>query len=217
MSDNLKILALRLNAFAKRLKTQSLPPDLIKEIETALHAWEEKTGEASPKDKSTKAKNTVQPPKPQPPLDAPSGATYHIWSDGSCSPNPGKGGWGAILEVNGERRELAGASPTSTNNIMEMTGAIEALRQTPEGAEVHVTTDSQYVKNGITQWIHGWKKRGWRKADGDPVLNQDQWKALDQLTQKRKVTWAWIKGHSGHAENERCDELANQARLSLGE
>jgi ribonuclease HI len=95
-----------------------------------------------------------------------------------------------------------------------MTAAIEALRSTPEGAAVVVTTDSQYVKNGITRWIHAWKRKGWRKADGGAVLNQPLWRELDTLATARRVEWAWIKGHSGHAENERCDELAGQARLA---
>ena len=138
-----------------------------------------------------------------------------IWCDGSCAPNPGAGGWGTIVEAHGDRLELSGASPKSTNNIMEMTAAIEGLKQTSPGSRVHITTDSQYVKNGITQWIKGWKRRGWRKADGEPVLNKELWQALDVLTAERNVKWAWVRGHTGHPENERCDELANQARKGL--
>ncbi len=157
--------------------------------------------------------------EPSPRQAAEGGATggpiIRIWSDGSCSPNPGVGGWGAILEMDGARRELSGASPRSTNNMMEMTAAIEALRKTPPGSEVEVTTDSQYLKNGITRWISGWKRRGWRKADGEPVLNRELWETLDGLAAGRRVRWRWTRGHAGHAENERCDELANQARREL--
>ena len=112
------------------------------------------------------------------------------------------------------REELSGGAPESTNNIMEMTAAIEALRRTPEGAVVRITTDSQYVKNGITEWIDGWKRKGWRKADGGAVLNQQLWRELDALASARRVEWAWVKGHSGHPENERCDVLANEARVA---
>lgn len=145
-----------------------------------------------------------------------SSSAFHIWSDGSCSPNPGPGGWGAIIEQDGRREELSGHHPASTNNIMEMTAAIEALRRTPPGAHVALTTDSLYVKDGITKWIVAWKRKGWRKSDGKPVLNQEQWRLLDELVQSRKVTWHWVRGHVGHPENERCDELANAARKKLG-
>ncbi len=163
-------------------------------------------------------------PSPRPPPEPPAkhgaeggapGAPIRIWSDGSCSPNPGVGGWGAILEMEGVRHELSGASPRSTNNIMEMTAAIEALRKTPPRSRVEVTTDSQYLKNGITRWISTWKRRGWRKADGEPVLNRGLWETLDRLAAERRVRWRWTRGHSGQTENERCDELANQARREL--
>jgi|SRR5579863_3189531 len=145
----------------------------------------------------------------------PAASPIRIWSDGSCSPNPGPGGWGAIVERDGQRTELLGGAPGTTNNIMEMTAAIEALKHTPAGANVIVTTDSQYLQLGITQWIAGWKRKGWRKADGKPVLNQDQWRALDELVRERHVSWEWVRGHTGHPENERCDELARQGRESL--
>ena len=141
--------------------------------------------------------------------------TIRIWSDGSCAPNPGPGGWGAIIERDGHRQELHGGHADTTNNIMEMTAAIEALKHTPEGAHVIVTTDSQYLQLGITQWMPGWKRKGWRKADGKPVLNQAQWLALDALVSGRKVTWEWVRGHSGHPENDRCDELARMGRQAL--
>lgn len=134
-----------------------------------------------------------------------------IWTDGSCKGNPGPGGWGAIIRSGGDEQELFGADRQTTNNIMEMTGAMKALEATPEGSKIRLTTDSQYVINGITKWINGWKKKGWKKADGNPVLNQEVWKALDQATSKRKVEWVWVKGHAGHEENERVDDLAREA------
>lgn len=143
------------------------------------------------------------------------GGNIRIWGDGSCAPNPGPGGWGAIIDWGNRREELCGAEPRSTNNIMELTAMIQSLRHTAPGSRVHMSTDSQYVKNGITQWIHAWKRKGWRKADGQPVLNQELWRALDGLCAERRVQWTWVRGHSGHPENERCDELANEARLSL--
>lgn len=140
---------------------------------------------------------------------------YTVWCDGSCSPNPGPGGWGAIIDNGGERRELSGASPSTTNNIMEMSAAIAALEKIPAGASVHITTDSRYVMDGITQWLAGWKRKGWRKSNGEPVLNRSYWEKLEALQKKHTVEWAWVRGHSGHPENERCDELANEARKAL--
>jgi len=139
-----------------------------------------------------------------------------IWSDGSCAPNPGPGGWGAIIERDGQREEAFGGEPDTTNNIMEMTAAIEALRRTPPGAHVTITTDSQYLQLGISQWMKAWKRKNWRKSDGKPVLNQAQWKELDALVGERHVSWAWVPSHTGHPENERCDELARIGRTALG-
>ena len=143
------------------------------------------------------------------------GADYTVWCDGSCSPNPGPGGWGAIIDNGAERREISGASPSTTNNIMEMSAAIAALEAIPEGASVHITTDSRYLMDGITRWLAGWKKKGWRKSNGAPVLNRQYWEKLEALQKKRTLEWAWVRGHSGHPENERCDELANEARLAI--
>ncbi len=134
-----------------------------------------------------------------------------IFTDGACSGNPGIGGWGAILRFNGHEKELSGFENPTTNNRMELMGAIAALAALKEECLVELTTDSQYVKNGITSWIHTWKKKNWRKADNKPVLNDDLWKQLDELVQKHKVTWHWVKGHAGHLENERCDALARLA------
>lgn len=139
------------------------------------------------------------------------GAPVEIWTDGACSGNPGPGGWGAVLRYNGTERELSGAEPETTNNRMELQAAIAALVALRRSCTVVLTTDSQYVKGGITGWIHGWKRNGWRTADKKPVKNIDLWQALDEAVQRHRVEWRWIKGHAGHAENERADELARAA------
>ena len=136
---------------------------------------------------------------------------YIIYTDGSCLRNPdGPGGWAAVVRnvATGEVTELHDGTPSTTNNRMELTAAIEALAFAPAGTRVALYTDSQYLKNGITKWVAGWKRRGWKKADGQPVLNQPLWRALDELVQKHQVTFHWVKGHVGVALNERCDELA---------
>ena len=193
-------LAARLRDLAGEVESSRLPPETFLEIEAlAGHIGEVlmEIALAAPPVETQEA----------------SGAAILIWCDGSCAPNPGPGGWGAIVEQERHRIELSGAHPDCTNNMMEMTAAIRALERTPEGAEIHITTDSRYVMDGITKWIAGWKRKGWRKSDKKPVLNQGLWMELDALNAKRKVTWNWVRGHSGHPENERCDELANQARL----
>jgi len=134
-----------------------------------------------------------------------------IFTDGACRGNPGPGGWGAILRTNGVEKSLSGAEPDTTNNRMEMTAVIEALSALKKPCTIDLTTDSQYVKNGITQWIENWKKKGWKTANRKPVKNQDLWQALDSEVQKHKISWHWVRGHSGHRENELVDELANQA------
>jgi len=135
----------------------------------------------------------------------------HIWSDGACSGNPGPGGWGTIVQVGDHIEELSGYSAKTTNNIMEMTGAIEGLKITPPGANIILTSDSQYVIKGMREWLTGWKKKNWKKADGNPVKNQEFWIALDTLANERNVKWEWVKGHAEHPQNERCDELARNA------
>lgn len=152
-----------------------------------------------------------EPPSRPVPQARPEAKDYTVYSDGACEGNPGPGGWGCIVEHQGVQEEYSGGKKLTTNNVMEMRGAIEGLKQTPDGAEVEVVTDSQYLVKGITQWIQGWKKRGWKKADGKPVLNQELWQELDQLAAIRQIRWTWVKGHAGHPENERCDELARQA------
>jgi len=133
-----------------------------------------------------------------------------IYTDGACSGNPGPGGWGAILRYNGTEKELFGGEAATTNNRMEMTAVIEALRALKRPLAVRVHTDSQYVQKGISEWIHGWKKRGWKTADRKPVKNEDLWRALDALAAQHRIEWHWVKGHAGHAENERADALARR-------
>jgi ribonuclease HI len=134
-----------------------------------------------------------------------------IITDGSCLGNPGPGGWAAILRYNEHKKEIFGSEPHTTNNRMELSAAIEGLRLLKEDCQVEVVTDSQYLKNGITTWIHNWKRRGWVTAAKKPVVNQDLWQALDIEVNRHKVTWTWTKGHASHADNNRCDELATRA------
>jgi ribonuclease HI len=133
-----------------------------------------------------------------------------IYTDGACSGNPGPGGWGAILIWGDHRKELMGGEALTTNNRMELMGAISALEALKTGVEADLYTDSAYVKNGISGWIHGWKRNGWRTADKKPVKNVELWQRLEQAMARHKVTWHWVKGHAGHPENERADELARQ-------
>jgi ribonuclease HI len=132
-------------------------------------------------------------------------------TDGACLGNPGPGGWACILRFGDKKKEMFGSDPETTNNRMELTAAMEGLRALREPCEVEVVTDSQYVKNGITLWIHGWKKNGWKTAARKPVVNQDLWTELDQLVSQHKLQWTWTKGHADHEDNNRCDELATRA------
>ena len=133
-----------------------------------------------------------------------------IHTDGACSGNPGPGGWGAILECNGRQKELFGGAPDTTNNRMELTAAIEALSALTRPSTVELHTDSQYLRQGITQWIKGWRRNGWRTADKKPVKNVDLWQALEPLIERHKVDWRWVRGHAGHDLNERADALARK-------
>ena len=133
-----------------------------------------------------------------------------IHTDGACSGNPGPGGWGAVLECNGQVRELKGGEQLTTNNRMELTAAIEALKALKRACTVQLFTDSNYVKGGVTGWIHGWKRNGWKTSDRKPVKNVELWQALDTATQRHSVSWHWVKGHAGHDLNERADRLANE-------
>ncbi|MDI4663349.1 ribonuclease HI [Xanthobacter autotrophicus] len=131
-----------------------------------------------------------------------------VFTDGACSGNPGPGGWGAILRFGAHERELSGGEPLTTNNRMELMGAISALEALKEPCAVDLHTDSAYLKDGVTKWMHGWKRNGWRTADRKPVKNQDLWERLDAALKRHTIRWHWVKGHAGHAENERADELA---------
>lgn len=139
----------------------------------------------------------------------------YIYTDGACRGNPGPGGWGALMRFQDTEKEFFGGENNTTNNRMEMMASIQALSQLSRPCEVILTTDSQYVRKGITEWIINWKKRGWKTANKKTVKNSDLWKQLDELVQKHEVTWHWVKGHSGHPENERADELANKGIDSL--
>ena len=137
-----------------------------------------------------------------------SAGTVIVHSDGACSGNPGPGGWGAILDYNGTRKELCGGEALTTNNRMELMAAIMALESLKRSCPVEMHVDSNYVKDGITKWIHGWKRNGWKTADRQPVKNVELWQRLDAALGAHKVSWRWVKGHAGNAGNERADELA---------
>ena len=134
----------------------------------------------------------------------------YIYTDGACRGNPGPGGWGAILIYKKNRKEIKGGSLLTTNNIMELTAVIEALSLLKFSSNIILTTDSNYVKDGITKWIHNWKSKGWKTSNKKPVKNKELWLKLDELASKHKIDWQWVQGHSGHLENERADLLANQ-------
>jgi ribonuclease HI len=133
-----------------------------------------------------------------------------IYTDGACRGNPGPGGWGAVLRYRGKEKQLYGGEDETTNNRMELKAVIMALEELTRPAAVRVTTDSQYVKKGITEWIHNWKRNGWRTSAKQPVKNSDLWRELDELVSRHDVAWDWVKGHSGHQENELADTLANR-------
>ena len=135
-------------------------------------------------------------------------------TDGSCLGNPGPGGWAAVLRYGKHARELSGADPETTNNRMEMTAVLEGLSALREPCRVTIEIDSEYVKKGITEWLAGWKRRGWKTASKQPVKNQDLWRRLDEAVARHDVKWRWVKGHAGHADNNRCDELARAAAMT---
>ena len=134
----------------------------------------------------------------------------NIYTDGACKGNPGPGGWGAILEYGDYKKEIYGGDALTTNNIVELTAVIEALKLVKKKSSIHITTDSQYVKNGISDWINTWKLKGWKTANKKSVKNKELWITLDKLTNEHNIKWAWVKGHSGHPGNERADQLANK-------
>ena len=135
-------------------------------------------------------------------------------TDGSCRGNPGPGGWAAVLRYREHARELSGADPQTTNNRMEMTAVLEGLSALREPCRVTIEIDSEYVKKGVTEWMAGWKSRGWKTASKQPVKNQDLWRRLDEAVARHEVKWRWVKGHAGHADNNRCDELAREAAMT---
>ena len=146
-----------------------------------------------------------------------SGEKVEIFTDGACSGNPGPGGWGALLRWRGNVKELSGGEAETTNNRMELMAAISALEALTRRMSIDLTTDSTYVRDGITKWMKSWKARGWKTADKKPVKNRDLWERLDAATQRHDVDWHWVKGHAGHPENERCDELAREAIKTIRE
>ena len=138
-----------------------------------------------------------------------------IFTDGACKGNPGPGGWGALIRYGTNEKELSGGESNTTNNRMELMAAIEALNALTRPCEVVLSTDSNYVKDGITKWIFGWQKNGWRTADRKPVKNADLWQALLEAVRRHKIEWQWVRGHSGHPENERADKLASDAAMEM--
>jgi ribonuclease HI len=143
------------------------------------------------------------------------GEVVRIYTDGACKGNPGPGGWGALLRSGTHERELYGGDPATTNNRMELTAVIRALEALKRPSKVEVYTDSEYVMKGITEWLAAWKRRGWKTADRKPVKNADLWRELDELAGRHEIRWHWVRGHSGHPENERADALANRGVMSL--
>lgn len=141
--------------------------------------------------------------------------TVEIFTDGACSGNPGPGGWGAVLRSGGAQKELHGGEAATTNNRMELLAVIRALQALKVASRVQLYTDSQYVQKGISEWIHNWKRRGWKTASKEPVKNEDLWRELDALASGHEVSWHWVRGHAGHPENERADELARLGIASL--
>ncbi|MEW6091474.1 MAG: ribonuclease HI [Pseudomonadota bacterium] len=136
--------------------------------------------------------------------------TVDLYTDGACSGNPGPGGWGVLMRYKGNEKELCGGEPATTNNRMELMAAIQGLEALKRGVKVRIHTDSTYVKDGITKWIHGWKKNGWKTSDRKPVKNAELWQRLETAIERHDVSWHWVKGHSDHPENDRADALARQ-------
>lgn len=149
------------------------------------------------------------------PDEQPQGPWVELFTDGACKGNPGPGGWGVLMRFGDAERELFGGAEHTTNNRMELVAVIEGLKALKRSCQVRIVTDSQYVKLGVEQWMSGWKRKGWRTASGKPVANQDLWQALDSVMQPHQIQWSWVRGHTGHPENERADQLANRGVLNL--
>jgi ribonuclease HI len=149
------------------------------------------------------------------PDEQPQGPWVELFTDGACKGNPGPGGWGVLMRFGDAERELFGGAEHTTNNRMELVAVIEGLKALKRSCQVRIVTDSQYVKLGVEQWMSGWKRKGWRTASGKPVANQDLWQALDSVMRPHQIQWSWVRGHTGHPENERADQLANRGVLNL--
>ncbi len=207
-----KLTASGVDAIKKRLESGGVTDE---DVERLIYTVRELLEGAAPKSRAKKMDAPLDQAAVGPASEveaAPAGlGLIEIFTDGACERNPGPGGWGAIVRSNGSEKKLSGGETHTTNNRMELTGVIEALKTLPPGCDITITTDSQYVQKGITQWIHKWKRNGWKTVDKRPVLNADLWNALDALTQKHRIKWAWTRGHVGHPENEECDRLARNA------
>ena len=149
------------------------------------------------------------------PVVARAGRRVRIYTDGACKGNPGPGGWGVLLKAGAREKELFGGEPETTNNRMELTAVIRALEALKRACEIDLYTDSQYVQKGVSEWLADWKRRGWRTADKKPVKNAELWRRLDELARGHRIQWHWVRGHAGHAENERADQLADRGVKSL--
>lgn len=196
-------------------QVNGFPGARFKSFTDATEAWKWLNGEETATPKKARAPKKARPSSkaavPSAPLRPDEEQDFVIYTDGSCLRNPdGPGGWAVVARnvATGEVTELSDGNPSTTNNRMELLAAIMALRFAPEGTKVALYTDSQYLKNGITKWVAGWKRRGWKKADGSPALNPDLWAQALEQEARHKITYVWVKGHAGHPENERCDQLA---------
>ena len=149
-------------------------------------------------------------------VPSPAEAAVEIWTDGGCKPNPGPGGWGAILRFGAHEKEMTGAEPATTNNRMELTAAAAALEALNKPCRVVIHTDSEYVRNGVTRWVHGWVRNNWRNAAKEPVANYELWQRLLAAAKPHQIEWKWVRGHAGDVMNERADKLATAARMGLG-
>lgn len=205
-----KLSARQLEAIEKRFRAGDVTDRDVEHLIFTVRAFlEEKPRRGEPRQvEKLAAKDGAVPAAP---AAGRGSGTVQVFTDGACEGNPGPGGWGAIVRMNGTERELSGGEGRTTNNRMELSAAIEALKILPPSSRVVLTTDSQYVQKGITQWIKNWKKNGWVNAAREPVKNADLWRELDALCGEHSVEWRWVRGHAGHAENERCDALARQA------
>ena len=203
-----------LGAIEARLALGNARPEDVKRlVQTVRILLSGETAEADTEQETSDGRGGGAPSKAQsrPAPLAVEGKPVEIFTDGACQGNPGPGGWGVVLRSGGDVKELSGYEPNTTNNRMELTAVIRALDSLQNARDVTLCTDSQYVKKGITEWINTWKRNGWRTAARKPVKNDDLWRTLDELNGRHKVTWRWVRGHSGHPENERCDELARRA------